>query len=185
MENRNYNYDILKVIQERWSPRAFDPHKKVLREDLYALIEAARYAPSCFNEQPWRFLIAEDEERKALVIGALTPSNQEWAVHAPVLMVIAAVPTFSQSGKQNRWHQFDTGTAWGYLTLEAQKRGLITHAMGGFNVDVMRTNFNLPDDLSIMAVVAIGYMGSAERLSDKNKEKEKPNHRKPIGELLI
>ena len=185
MENRIYHYHILKEIQERWSPRAFDPHKKVLRDDLYALIEAARYAPSCFNEQPWRFLIADDDARKTLVIEALTPSNQEWAVHAPVLMVITAVQTFSQSGKNNRWHQFDTGTAWGYLTLEAQKRGLITHAMGGFNVDVMRTNFGLPDNMSIMAVVAIGYMGSTELLSEKNREKEKPNHRKPIDELLI
>ena len=184
MENRYFDYPVMDDIQKRWSPRAFDPTKTVADEDLYALLEAARYAPSCFNEQPWRFILAKDEGIKEQVLGTLTISNQEWASKAPILMVILSKPLFQQSGKNNRWHQFDAGTAWGFLALEAQRRGLITHAMGGFSVDAMREAFHIPEDISIMAVVAIGYMGQLETLSEKNREKEKPGNRKSIAELL-
>ncbi len=185
MKNRQFEHEVLHEIQNRWSPRAFDHNKQVSDEDLYALIEAARYAPSCFNEQPWRYILGNTPEKRDKILSALNAGNQEWAANAPVLMVLLSKQNFTQSEKFNRWHQFDTGTAWGFLQLEAQKRGLITHAMGGFSVSAIQASFSLDDTFSVMAVVAIGYYGSPDTLSEKNKEKEFPSPRKNISELIL
>lgn len=184
MENRELNHDIMPEIATHWSPRAFDEKREVADDDLLALFEAARLAPSCFNEQPWRFIVVQGQEARQKLLPCLTERNQQWAVRAPVLMVILAKDNFSHNGKPNRWHAFDTGTAWGYLSIEAQHRGLITHAMGGFSVEQVRGAFLVPEDYSIMAVVAIGYYGQISDLPEQFLEKERPNPRKPVDEII-
>ena len=185
MQNREFDYQVLEEIQGRWSPRAFDPDRKVAEEDLMALLEAARYAPSCFNEQPWRYIVANGGETHAKIVSTLTSSNQEWASKAPALLMVLSVARLQYNGKDNRWHMFDAGTSWGFLSLEAQRRGLITHAMGGFSVERARELFNIPEDVSVIAVVAVGYYGRKEDLSPRNIEREQPSPRKSIGEIIF
>ena len=178
---RKFIYDIMQEIKQRWSPRAFSP-KKIPEDDIQALIEAACYAPSCFNEQPWRFLIASEEKELNMMRDLLTEKNQRWARKAPLLILVLAHRYFAYNGKENRWHQFDSGTAWGYLSLEAQKRGLITHGMGGFKRKKTRESLNISEDYEIIAVIAVGKMGNKDELEEEFKKEEFPNTRRPIEE---
>lgn len=182
--NRTFHYDIMPEIKHRWSARAFSA-EKIEKEEIYALLEAARYAPSCFNEQPWRFLVADEEKNLEKMRGILTPKNQSWANKAPVLILIASKKTFEYDGSKNYWNMFDAGTAWGYLSLEAQKRGLIAHAMGGFDREKARSVFYLADDLTIITVVAVGRYGIKESLSDEQQQQEYPQTRDEIKDLLL
>lgn len=181
---REFNYDIIPQIKERWSPRAFSD-KKVPEEELMAILEAARYAPSCFNEQPWRFIIADTPEKHEKVAETLASANKVWAEKAPLLIIILGKKTFTETGENNRWNAFDSGTAWGYLSLEAQNRGLTTHAMGGFSPQKARELFDINDDYEIITVVAIGYMGDKQTLPDDLKEREEPGTRKGVYELIL
>jgi len=185
MKNRDFDYDVLPEIKTRWSPRAFDPNRPVADEDLSAIFEAARYAPSCFNEQPWLFLVSRDEETRNKIFDCLTESNQKWAKNAPVLAIMMGKSTFAHNQKNNRWHQFDTGTSWGYLTLEAERRGLITHGMGGFSVDKVRETFKVPEEITIIAALAIGYYGDKDQLPAELKAREFPQPRKPLAEMFF
>ncbi|MDW7671244.1 MAG: nitroreductase family protein [Bacillota bacterium] len=185
MENRTFDYEILEEVKTRWSPRAFDPDLPVSKEDLLGVMEAARYAPSCFNEQPWRYIAAmRGETAYEKILDVLNETNREWAANAPVLMIIMSRKQFAKNGKENRWHLFDAGTSWGYLSLEAHRRGLHTHAMGGFSVDRTREAFEVDDDTAIIAAVALGYYGNKEDLSPELQKKEKPGLRKPTNEIL-
>ena len=181
---RKFDHDILPEIKERWSPRAFS-EKGVPEDILMALLEAARYAPSCNNEQPWRFIIANDEDKLTRMRSSLDPGNQEWANRAPVLILVAAEKTFLKNGSDNCWSRFDAGTAWGYLSLEAQRRGLIAHAMGGFSIEKAVKAFNIPDRYEIITIIAVGYYGNKDHLSAYNQNREHPNSRKEIKELLL
>lgn len=186
LENREFDYEVIEEIQTRWSPRAFDPEREVPDDDLMGMLEAARYAPSCFNEQPWRFLVGRrGDSNYEKIKAALTDSNREWAYKASVLMMILSEQNFDYNQKPNRWHLFDAGTAWGYLSLEAERRGLITHAMAGYNRDQIREAFGVPEEISIIAAVAVGYYGDKEALSPKNFDKEKPSPRNSIQDLLF
>ena len=185
LENREFDYEVIEEIKTRWSPRAFDPERTVPEDDLMGMLEAARYAPSCFNEQPWRFILGRRGDSNFERINtALTDSNREWASKASVLMMILSVQKFEKNQKPNRWHLFDAGTAWGYLSLEAERRGLITHAMAGYSRDQIREAFGVPEELSVIAAVAVGYYGDKEALSSENAEKEKPSPRNSIQDLL-
>lgn len=181
---RDFRYDVMPEIKERWSPRAF-AKDKISRADLYQVLEAARYAPSCFNEQPWRFLIADTEDTLAKMRSILYESNQIWANNAPVLLLICAEKTFVKNGKDNYWHMFDAGASWGFLSLEAHRIGLATHAMGGFSRKKARETFQIPENLEIMTVVAIGKMGDSSTLPEDLKKEEFPNIRRGIEELLL
>ena len=178
---RKFNFNIMEVIKKRWSPRAFNS-EEIPRDDIEAILEAACYAPSCFNEQPWRFLIASREEELNLMRDLLTEKNQRWAGKAPVLILVLAHRYFAYNGKENRWHQFDSGTAWGYLSLEAQKRGLITHGMGGFKREKTREVLNISENYEIIAVIAVGKMGNKNELEEEFKKEEFPNTRRPVSE---
>lgn len=185
MNTRTFDFDILDVVKERWSPRAFDPDRQVAKEDLLGVVEAARYAPSCFNEQPWSFIVGlrgEEEHKKILAV--LNDTNREWASKAPVLMLITSRKFFAKNKRENRWHLFDAGTSWGYLSLEARRRGLHTHAMGGFNVEEAMKAFEIGEDTSIIAAVAMGYYGDKENLSPELQKKERPGLRKSTREIL-
>jgi nitroreductase len=180
---RDFSYDISMDIQKRWSPRAFSGESVKL--EVMALLEAARYAPSCFNEQPWRFVVASESEELTVMRSILNESNQIWANAAPVLIAVLAKQTFTQNGKPNFWHVFDTGTAWGYLSLEAQRRGLISHAMAGFDKDKARVVLQVPDDYAVVTMVAVGKMGKKEDLPPMLQEKEEPASRKPLSEIVF
>lgn len=181
---RTFNHEIMPEIKERWSPRAFSG-EPVQKSDIMALLEAARYAPSCFNEQPWRFIVADEETSLNKTRSVLTPSNQVWANSAPVLIMILSKKTFTANGKDNYWHMFDAGTAWGYLSLEAQRRNLITHAMGGFSRNSARTAFDIPEDYDIITIVAVGRYGNKEALNQDLQEREQPQPRKDTEDLLL
>ncbi|MEN1758899.1 nitroreductase family protein [Anoxynatronum sibiricum] len=186
MTTRTFDHEILDEVKKRWSPRAFDPNRPVSEADLMGVMESARYAPSCFNEQPWHFLVTiKGEADYEKMLEVLAETNREWASKAPVLMLILSRKLFSRNDKENRWHLFDAGTSWGYLSLEAQRRGLHTHAMGGFSVSRAREIFEIGEDTSVIAAVAMGYYGRKEDLNPELQKKENPATRKPINEILM
>ncbi len=166
---------IHELIQTRWSPRAFDPDKPVSQDDLLALLEAARWAPSCFNDQPWRFIVCNkstDETGWQNAFATLAEKNQRWAKNAPVLILAVAMDNFNHNGLPNRWAMYDTGAASMSLCLQATALGLIVHQMGGFNVEKAREVFYLPDDCKPMAMMAVGYQAYETVLDDDFKESE-------------
>lgn len=181
---RTFKYEILKEIKERWSARAFST-QLVSKEDVYAMIEAASYAPSSVNEQPWRFIIGFDPETLNLLQASLTPSNYEWAQHAPLLIALISKRTHTKNGKENSYHQFDAGSAFAFLSLEATKRGLIAHSMGGFDKEMIRSSFNISDDFSVLLMIAVGYHGEPSTLSESQQVREFPGLRKNIEEIII
>jgi len=150
---------VNEMIATRWSPREYSS-RAVEPEKLYALFEAARWAASCFNEQPWRFIVATkaDPEAFAKVLGLLMEKNQQWAKTAWVLGFSAAKKTFTQSGAPDRFGMHDTGAASATLSIEAVSLGLRTHFMGGFDAARARSEFHVPDDFEIGAAFAIGYI---------------------------
>ena len=163
------------IIQNRWSPRAFDPNKSLADEMVLALLEAARWAPSCMNEQPWRFVVCvKDKEPEAWqrLLDCLAEKNRQWAQHAPVLLLSVAMERFDQNQKPNRWMAYDTGAAALSLVLQATALGLVSHQMGGFDADQCRVQFHLPDDCTPMAVIAVGYQAEADGLSDEMQQRE-------------
>ncbi|MGR9000381.1 MAG: nitroreductase family protein, partial [Gammaproteobacteria bacterium] len=129
------------IIQERWSPRAFDSDKPVSHDDLLALLEAAHWAPSCFNDQPWRFVVcnkATDEASWQNALTVLVEKNRLWARNAPVLILAVAMENFNHNGKPNRWAMYDTGAASVSICLQATALGMCVHQMGGFDAEKAR-----------------------------------------------
>lgn len=181
---RDYNYELMSWIEARWSPRAISP-EPVAVEDVRAVVDAARQAPSCFNEQPWRFMVAQEPEALETFRGLLTDKNKRWAGKAPVLMLLLAAKTFQANGKANRWNQFDTGTAWGFLSLEAVRRGLVTHAMAGFDRVKAAEVLQIPETYDIIAMVALGRYGDPADLDEDFRQTEHPAGRKPLDEVLL
>ncbi|MCB0327269.1 MAG: nitroreductase family protein, partial [Bdellovibrionales bacterium] len=167
----------------RWSPRSF--LEKALSEDqIFALLEAARWAPSCFNEQPWKFIVAKSTKQKQKVVALLAEKNQLWASKAPILIAIYARKNFSSTGKPNRWAEFDCGSAMMSLMLQANNMGLISHAMGGFDQERALLWADLKaSEFHPMCILAVGYQGRAEDLHEDFKPGEAPNQRKNLQEF--
>ena len=180
---------IADLIAKRWSPRAFDASKPVSQAQIIALLEAARWAPSCFGDQPWRFLVWNknvDAEAWQHAFDCLAPSNQTWVKAAPILMLTCADTLFGHNQQPNRWGQHDTGAAAENLCLQASSMGLAVHQMGGFNADLTREKFNIPTQYTPMAMLAVGYEGDANNLPDELKTRELAvRKRKPLGELFF
>jgi nitroreductase len=163
------------IIEERWSPRAFDPDKRISHDDLLALLEAARWAPSCFNDQPWRFVVcdkATDDNGWQNALAVVVEKNRLWAKNAPVLILAVAMENFNHNGQPNRWAMYDTGAASVNLCLQATALGLVVHQMGGFDAEKAREVFNLPDDCKPMVMLAVGYQADVDVLDDDFKEVE-------------
>ncbi|HMG36428.1 MAG TPA: nitroreductase family protein [Blastocatellia bacterium] len=163
------------LISHRWSPRAFEEGRQVEREKIISMLEAARWAPSCFNDQPRYFVVFDGTDPAALTAarGCISPGN-EWALKAPVLILSVAREYFEKNGKPNRWGQHDTGLATENLFLQAVKLGLAAHAMGGFDAEQAKTAFSIPDGHTPMAMIAVGYpyRGNLEELDDKTRKME-------------
>jgi nitroreductase len=182
-------HDILDVIRERWSPRAFDAARDVSPHDLRRLFEAARWAPSSFNEQPWRFVVAE-RRRDAAAFGALLetcdPSNRRWAQHAPILVLVAAKLALSRSGQPNRNAWYDAGQAVGFLTLQATSVGLAVRQMEGFDRLAAARACDVPPEFESVVMMAIGYVGEPDMLaSEKDRAAERqPRRRQHIAEFV-
>jgi nitroreductase len=154
------DYPVHDWIAQRWSPRAF-AEKPVPRDVVARLFEAARWAPSCYNEQPWAFLVAlkEDPEEYQRALRCLVEFNQSWVKTAPVVVLTLARKTFRHNGKPNAhaWH--DVGLAVANLTYQAAAEGLHVHQMAGIEPDVVRRTYALPEDVDPVTAVAVGYLG--------------------------
>ena len=178
---------VHELIKNRWSPRAF-AEKPVERPVLRSLFEAARWAPSSNNEQPWAYLVAtkEDAENFAKMLGVLVEFNANWAKDAPVLALSVAHLKTNRDGKPNRGAVHDVGSATAQLTFEANTRGLLVHQMAGFDAQKARQAFAIPPDWEPVAAIAIGYPGNPESLPDKLRERElAPRTRKPVSEFVM
>ena len=180
---------INETIANRWSGRAFDATKAVTKEQILSLCEAARWAPSCFGDEPWRFMVWDknsDADAWQKAFDCLAPSNQTWVKNAPVLLLVCADTLFGHNQTPNRWAQYDTGAAAENLCLQASDLGLMAHQMGGFNGDAARDAFDIPTQFTLMAMVAVGYQGNADELSADLKARELAERkRKPLGELFF
>jgi nitroreductase len=177
------------IIANRWSGRAYDASKPVSKEQIISLLEAARWAPSCFGDEPWRYVVCNKTDNMQAwqaAFDCLVPGNQGWAVNAPVLLLICADTVFRANGKPNKWAPYDTGAATENLCLQAAASGLMAHQMGGFDADKARASFKVPERFQILPMVTVGYQAPVESLSDEVKERElATRNRQPLGELFF
>jgi nitroreductase len=172
----------------RWSPRSFTD-RKMTKAEVHSLLEAARWAPSASNHQPWRFVWSlRDEPSFDAILGALTGNNPVWARKAAALIVVVTKETVQgRDGAEvpNRTAGFDTGAAWMSLALQAQAMGLAAHAMGGFDKTTLSSAVALPNGHTLQAVVAVGEQGPADALPDDLQAREKPSQRKGLPEIAV
>jgi len=179
-------YPIEDLLRRRWSPRAFE-ERPVEREKLLSLVEAARWAPSAFNAQPWSFIFASKEERSTYdrLFGCMPPRNQRWAQWAPVL-VLTVTNLYLLGGKPDRFAYYDVGLAVENLVLQATALGLACHQTGGVDVKKARTEFRIPDGYDPIDIIAVGYAGDANRLPDDLSEIELATRsRKPLPDFVF
>lgn len=180
-------YPVIEPIRRRWSPRAFSD-RRVDPELLGSLLEAARWAPSSFNEQPWRFIVArrEDPDGFRRLLGCLVEGNREWARSAPVLMLNVAKMKFSATGEPNRHAYHDVGLAVENLVIQAMSMELFCHQMAGIRPDVARERYRIPDDHEPVSAIALGYPGDPEDLPEGRRESERePRSRRPLEEFVF
>lgn len=181
---RQPGHDILPLLTERWSPRAFSD-QPVSEEQVLTLLEAARWAPSGSNLQPWRFIYAiKGEPEFETLLSLLIPFNESWAKNAAALMFVTSVTTFDGQ-RQNGTHSFDAGAAWMSLALQAQSMGLVAHGMAGIEYDKAPLILNLPENLKVNCAIAIGYRGNPEILPEGLRAREAPSGRQPLSAMAF
>ena len=183
LKYRTADHPIEPLFLRRWSPRAFSS-EPLSDSELNTLFEAARWAPSTYNEQEWRFLYARrgDQHWNAFV-DILLPANQVWCKLAAALVVVLSKKTFTKTGKPNPVHTFDSGLASMNLMLQATVMNIIAHGMAGFDRDKARTALRVPDDFAVEAMIAIGRPGDPDQLPPELREREMPTGRKSIAEI--
>lgn len=185
---RQPDHPVAPEFPARWSPRSFTD-RDVTQAEVMSLLEAARWAPSASNHQPWRFVWARRGEAAFGAIRAtLTGNNPVWAGKGAVLFAVASRDTVTnREGAEvaNRTAGFDTGAAWISLALQAQTMGLVAHAMGGFDKDALAAAVALPDGHTLHCVVAVGEQGPAEALPEDLAAREKPSARKPVAAIAL
>jgi len=179
-------HQILDLIAQRWSPRAFSP-QVVDPEEVRRLFEAARWAPSCYNEQPWSFFVAAiDDPARHERLASCLGSGNAWARKAPVLALSVAALDFAKSGKPNRWAYHDVGLAMENLVLQATSMSLLAHQMAGFDVERARSILEIPPRYDPVGMVAVGHLGDPESLSEEQRLKElSTRQRKPIDQFVF
>ena len=165
---------INEIIAQRWSPRAFDSNYVMTEDSVKSLFEAARWAPSCYGDQPWQFVLFKKEDATAWTsaLNCLSINNQNWAMDASILIVVCANKNFNHNNELNRWAHYDTGAASENICLQATSIGLSAHQMGGFDQDKIRNLSNIPIEFDILACMVVGKSLDESKLSKIQKEKE-------------
>lgn len=186
---RQSEHPVEPIFLERWSPRAFTG-EEIPQAELNSIFEAARWAPSSYNSQPWRFLYARrGTAHFDTFLGLLNPFNQQWAKNASVIIIAVSARSFVRPGTtevlQSRTHSFDTGAAWGNLALQASKLGWHAHGIGGFDVEKTRTELKVPDEYEVEIAIALGRRGEKTVLPENFHGGETPNGRRPLKETAF
>ena len=181
--NRQTDTALDRQFLDRWSPRAFDG-STIPDADLATILDAARWAPSAYNYQPWRLLYAKRESADwARFLDILIPFNQSWAKDAGVLIIFVSEETMGSPDKPNHSHSFDTGAAWAGVASQAHLLGYHTHGMSGIDLAKARTELGVPDGFRVEAAVAIGRIGDPATLPEGLREREVPSDRKPLDQI--
>ncbi|SNB62215.1 Nitroreductase [Arboricoccus pini] len=184
LEYRKADHPIDEQFLRRWSPRAMSG-ESLTDAEIKILFEAARWAPSAYNEQPWVFLYAKrDTPHWDSFFNLLIPFNQGWAKDAAMLVVVTARMNLKKNATPNAAHLFDTGAAWENLALQASKMGLVAHGMTGIKLDEVKPTLKIPADHAVAAMIAIGRPGDPATLPDGLRERELPNDRLPLSEII-
>ena len=181
------HYPIHELMEKRWSPRAFSG-KAVSAEALGSLFEAARWAASCYNEQPWRYIVArkEDPDEYDKLMSCLVEGNQVWAMQAPVLMLAVTKKTFTFNDKPNAHARHDLGLATAGIMLQATALDLYVHAMGGILPERAAEIYQVPDNFQVATGIALGYLGDPESLAEPMKATElEARVRKPLKDIVF
>jgi nitroreductase len=182
--SRISEHEIHPMFLERWSPRSMNG-EPMSEAELLRLFEAARWAPSCANSQPWRFVYARAGTADfARLFELLSEGNRPWCARAGALVVVISRTVFD-SGKVARTHSFDTGAAWMSIALQGHSMGLVTHGMAGFDFDRARTELGVPEDYAVEAMIAIGHPGEVDELPENYRQREVKNTRRPVRELAF
>jgi nitroreductase len=174
-------------IANRYSELAFEP-KSISKSDVDLLFEAARWAPSSYNEQPWRFYFASRDNKESFekMLSILVPGNSEWAKDASLLIISTAQKHLSLNGNDNAYAKHDTGLATSNLLIQAESMGFATHVMGGFDREKARNILDFPESTIPVAAIAVGYHGDKSKLSEANiKRANVPRKRKPVNEIAV
>ena len=180
---RTADHPVEPLFVRRWSPRAMSG-EPLTDGELLSLFEAARWAPSTYNEQEWRFLYARrDTPHWPTFFGLLAEGNRAWCGRAAVLGVVLSHAVFQRNGKPNPVHKFDAGLAFENLALQGAAMGLVVHGMQGFDFDRARRELGVPADYSVDAMFAAGRPGDAADLPEALRDREKPSGRKPVAEF--
>ena len=181
---RQAEHPIQSLILDRWSPRAMTG-ESIAPEELMRLFEAARWAPSSYNAQPWRALYARREtEHWPTFLGLLVEGNRAWAQHAAALVVFISRRNFDHNEKPNLTHSYDTGSAWENFALQGFSQGLVVHGMVGFDHDRARSELKIPEAFKVEAMAAVGKPGAMEKLPEELQKAESPNERRPVSESI-
>jgi nitroreductase len=181
---RQADHPIEPLFLKRWSPRAMSG-EPLTDDEMRSLFEAARWAPSTYNEQEWRFLYARrDTPQWPTFFDLLMEANQTWCAQAALLVVVLAHKVFARNGKPNPVYLFDAGAAFENLALQGAAMGLVVHGMAGFDFDKARATLNVPDDFAVAAMIAIGRSGDVNDLPEPLREREEPSGRKPVAEII-
>jgi nitroreductase len=183
-DHRSADYPIEPLFFRRWSPRALSG-ESLSESELFTLFEAARWAPSSFNEQEWRFLYAtRNSPHWQTFFDLLVEGNQAWCKNAAVLVVVLARKTFTRNEKPNRVHLYDAGSAWQNIALQATAMGIVAHGMQGFDYERARTELKVPDNFAVAAMFALGRPGKLEDLPEDIREREVPSGRRKVQESI-
>lgn len=184
LEHRTADHPIENLFLKRWSPRAMTG-ESIGDEELMRLFEAARWAPSTYNEQEWRFLYARTGgEHWARFFDLLAEANQAWCDRAAVLILVLSHKVFERNGKPNPVHTFDSGAAFENLALQGAAMDLVVHGMAGFDRGQARASLNVPDDYDVEAMIAVGRPGDPDDLPEQLAARETPSGRKPVAEFI-
>lgn len=183
-DKRTADYPIDGIFLDRWSPRAMTG-EAIAPEDLKALFEAARWAPSSYNNQPWRILYAtRDSKHWQTFFDLMVEFNQSWAKDAGALVVFISRTHFDFNGEPSVTHSFDTGAAWENLALQGWLKGLVVHGMQGFDYERARTDLNIPEGFQVEAMAAIGHPADPATLPDDLQAKEAPSDRRKLEKTI-
>ena len=183
-EKRTAEHPVDELFLNRWSPRAMTG-EPIEREELMTLFEAARWAPSSYNAQPWRILYARrDSKHWPTFFGLMVESNQSWAKNAGALVVFISRTHFDFNGKPSVTHSFDTGAAWENLALQGWLKGLVVHGMQGFDYERARTELSIPEGFDVEAMAAIGKPADPSTLSADQQAKEIPSDRRKLEKTI-